>query len=47
MRAGIEDGEGSPMTDVQALDGEMGSRKERIEGRPKDHSNFESRRRGE
>lgn len=39
MKAGVEDGEGSPMTDVQAQDGRMGSGKERIEGRPEDHSN--------
>ena len=39
MKAGAEDGEGSPMTEVQALDAKMGRGKERIEGRPGDNSN--------
>ena len=36
MKAGVEDGEGSPMTDVQVLDGKLRGGNGRIEGRPED-----------
>ena len=36
IKAGIEDGECSPMTDIQVLDRKMRGGKGRIEGRPED-----------
>ena len=36
IKAGVEDGEGSPMTNVQVLDRKMRAGKGRIQGRPED-----------